>query len=93
MGVARLPEEFAAALTGRTDTPPFADQGAVAKQCGLDREYIVARHVLGRVDSLEEDVEKRHGGPTMLRRPNPPIRHGVGPIDWLNRSDVIDSFC
>lgn len=58
MGVARLREEFAAALAGRTDTSPLADQGAIAEQRRFDRQHIVARHVLGRVDPVKEDVEK-----------------------------------
>lgn len=56
MGVAWLWEELATALAGRADPPPLADQSAVAEQRRLDRQHIVARHVLRGVDPLEEDM-------------------------------------
>ena len=37
----------------RTYPSPFAHQGGVAKQCGLDREHVETSHVTAWISSLE----------------------------------------
>jgi len=55
--VSDLTEEFAATTAEPSNTSPFSYQRAVAEQCLFNGQHVKPRHVLGRIDALQHDVD------------------------------------
>lgn len=63
-------------LTAPTDPAPRPDERHLAKECWLEREFIVARHVPAGVNALNVKVEGLCAHATRIARPSDgrPIR-------------------
>jgi hypothetical protein len=55
-------KEIEAPSAALAETPPFAHQCSIAKECRLDREHIVPCHVTGRIEAVEHEVLHREFG-------------------------------
>ena len=70
MACTRQPaEQIEAPPAALAETPPFAHQRSIAKECRLDREHIEPRHVTGRIAAFEHEVlhrEFRHASESQV---------------------------
>jgi hypothetical protein len=55
-------KEIEAPSAALAETPPFAHQCSIAKECRLDREHIESRHVTSRIAAFEYEVLHREFG-------------------------------
>ncbi len=55
LGVCVTGKKVDTAPTRRPDPSPFAHQGVGAEQRGFDGQHVVARHIAGIVDAIEDE--------------------------------------
>ena len=55
LGVSVTGKKVDTAPTRRPDPSPLTDQGGVAEQHGFDGQHVVARHLAGIVDAIEDE--------------------------------------
>ncbi len=55
LGIRVTGKKVDTAPTRRPDPSPLADQGGIAEQRGFDGQHVVARHIAGIVDAIEDE--------------------------------------